>query len=182
VDVSGKSFRAFMEGRLEGFEGEAAYMGDWSDHMTTTFPEVRLKKYIEMRGADGGPWGRICALPALWTGLLYDADAQTACWDMVKDWTVEEMQALRDGVPRLGLKTPFRGGTVQDLAKRVLEIAGHGLQRRARLDSAGNDETGFLTELREIADSGLTPAERLLEKYHGKWGGSVDPVWVDQRY
>ena len=181
-DVAGKSFRDFMAGKLEGFEGEIPHMGDWTDHMTTNFPEVRLKKYLEMRGTDGGPWRSLCALPAYWVGLLYDSDAQTAAWDMVKDWTIEEQARMRDDVPAQGLKTTFRGGTVQDLAKRSLEIASAGLKRRARKDQAGNDESGFLDTLRAIAESGRTPAEDLLEAYETRWGGTVDPVYEELRY
>ena len=182
VDVAGKSFRDFMAGTLEGFEGQTPYMGDWTDHQTTSFPEVRLKKYLEMRGADGGPWRSLCALPALWAGLLYDGEAQSAAWDLVKDWTLEDHEYLRAEVPRTALKTPFRGGTVQDLAKRVLEIAHHGLAKRARVDGAGNDETGFLDTLKETAQSGITPAERMLEAFDGRWGGSVDPIFDEERY
>ena len=181
-DVAGKSFRDFIAGKLEGFEGEIPHMGDWTDHMTTNFPEVRLKKYLEMRGTDGGPWRSLCALPAYWVGLLYDTDAQTAAWDMIKDWTIEEQAKMRDDVPRQGLATPFRGGTVQDLAKQSLAIATSGLKRRARLDSAGNDESGFLDPLRSIAESGRTPAEELLEAYATRWGGTVDPVYEELRY
>ena len=181
-DVAGKSFRDFMAGKLEGFEGEIPHMGDWTDHMTTNFPEVRLKKYLEMRGTDGGPWRSLCALPAYWVGLLYDSDSQSAAWDMVKDWTIEEQTRMRDDVPAQGLKTPFRGGTVQDLAKRSLEIASAGLKRRARKDAAGNDESGFLDTLRGIAESGRTSAEELLDAYENRWGGSVDPVYQEMRY
>ncbi len=181
-DVAGKSFRDFMAGKLEGFEGEIPHMGDWTDHMTTNFPEVRLKKYLEMRGTDGGPWRSLCALPAYWVGLLYDSDSQSAAWDMVKDWTIEEQARMRDDVPAQGLKTPFRGGTVQDLAKRSLEIASAGLKRRARKDAAGNDESGFLDTLRGIAESGRTSAEELLDAYENRWGGSVDPVYQEMRY
>jgi len=181
-DVVGKSFRDFMAGKLEGFEGEIPHMGDWTDHMTTNFPEVRLKKYLEMRGTDGGPWRSLCALPAYWVGLLYDSDAQSAAWDMIKDWSIEEQARMRDDVPAQGLKTPFRGGTVQDLAKQSLEIASAGLKRRARKDAAGNDESGFLDTLRGIAESGRTPAEELLDAYANRWDGSVDPVYQEMRY
>jgi glutamate--cysteine ligase len=181
-DVAGKSFRDFMAGKLEGFEGEIPHMGDWTDHMTTNFPEVRLKKYLEMRGTDGGPWRSLCALPAYWVGLLYDSDAQSAAWDMIKDWSIEEQARMRDDVPAQGLKTPFRGGTVQDLAKQSLEIASAGLKRRARKDAAGNDESGFLDTLRGIAESGRTPAEELLDAYANRWDCSVDPVYQEMRY
>jgi glutamate--cysteine ligase len=181
-DVAGKSFRDFMAGSLEGYEGQTAFMGDWTDHMTTSFPEVRLKKYIEMRGADTGPWRNICALPALWTGILYDSDAQQAAADMIADWSVEEMSALRNAVPKHGLQAPFRDGTVQDLAKRMIGISRHGLKRRARVDAAGNDESGFLNWLHEVAESGKTSADRLLDLYHGDWKGSVDPIFDFQRY
>jgi glutamate--cysteine ligase len=181
-DVAGKSFRDFMVGKLEGFEGEIPHMGDWTDHMTTNFPEVRLKKYLEMRGTDGGPWRNLCALPAYWVGLLYDSVSQAAAWDMIKDWSIEEQAEMRDDVPARGLKTPFRGRAVQDLAKQSLEIANAGLKRRARKDAAGNDESGFLDTLRSIAESGRTPAEELLEAYETRWGGTVDPVYEEMRY
>ena len=129
-DVTGLSFRDFLDGKLKGFEGEVPTIGDWSNHLTTLFPEARIKKYMEMRGADAGPWSRICALPAIWVGVLYDGGVLDAAWDMVKDWTAEERQRLRDEVPKLGLKTPFRGGTVQDLARQMLDLAQEGLKRR----------------------------------------------------
>jgi glutamate--cysteine ligase len=181
-DVAGRSFRDFMAGRLPGFEGQFPTMSDWEDHMTTPFPEVRLKRYIEMRGADGGPWRRLCALPALWVGLLYDGEALDAAWDMVKDWSNEEREALRNAVPRSALKTPFRDGTVKDLAVETLRIARAGLKNRAVLDEFGDDESHFLGTLEEIAESGITPAERKLEAYHGRWGGSVDPLFREYMY
>lgn len=182
LDHAGKSFRDFMDGKLEGFEGERPHMGDWSDHMTTVFPEVRMKKFLEMRGADGGPWERLCALPAFWVGLLYDGDALTAAYDLIADFTEEERAALRRDVPRLGLKTPFRGGTVQDLARKVLEIARHGLARRARLGGMGETEEHFLDPLIETAESGVTPADRLLEQFETSWGGTVEPVFKVAAY
>ena len=181
-DVSGRSFRDFMDGKLEGFEGERPSMGDWVDHMTTSFPEVRVKQFIEMRGTDGGPWARLCALPALWVGLLYDDTALDAAWDLCKDWTVEEMAAMRDDVPRYALKTPFRTGTVQGLAQRMVAIAAEGLKRRAIPDRADQDETPYLDELREIADSGVSPAERLVELFETEWRGDIDRVFEDLVY
>ncbi|HYH21505.1 MAG TPA: glutamate--cysteine ligase [Azospirillum sp.] len=182
IDASGQSFRDFMAGKLPALPGETPLITDWADHLTTSFPEVRLKKYLEMRGADGGPWRRLCALPALWTGLLYDGDALDAAWDLVKNWTTEERAGLRRDVPRLGLRTPFRTETVREVSLRVLEIAHGGLVRRKRNDNWGDDESHFLDTLRTIAESGQTPADELLAKYHGVWGGSVDPVFGEYAY
>lgn len=182
IDASGQSFRDFMDGRLPALPGETPLITDFADHLTTSFPEVRLKKYLEMRGADGGPWLRLCALPALWVGLLYDTTALDAAWDLVKDWTTEERASLRAEVPRRALRTPFRDGTVRDLALRVLEIARDGLVRRKRNDNFGDDEAHFLDTLFTIAASGQTPADELLAKFHGPWGGSVDPVFREYAY
>jgi glutamate--cysteine ligase len=182
VDVAGQSFRDFLAGKLPGLPGAVPTMSDWSDHLTTVFPEIRIKRYIEMRGADGGPWRNICALPALWTGLLYDTEALSAANDLVADWSEEERQYLRAETPRLALATPFRGKKVQDLALSILEIARGGLRRRARLDSTAQDESHFIAPLFEIAHSGKTPAEKLLDDYATRWRGSVDPVYVEDAY
>jgi glutamate--cysteine ligase len=182
IDASGQSFRDFLAGRLPALPGELPTMGDWTDHLTTLFPEVRLKKYLEMRGADGGPWERLCALPALWGGLLYDPAALTAAAALVRDWTGEEMQRLRDEVPRLGLRTPFRGGTLRDVARDVLAVARDGLRTRARADECGDNEAHFLAALSEIAETGRSPADRLLDEYAGKWHGQVDPIFVEHAY
>lgn len=182
IDLSGQSFRKFMDGKLAALPGAAPTLRDWSDHMTTAFPEVRLKKYLEMRGADGGPWGRLCALPAFWTGLLYDDAALDAAWDLVKDFTLEERNALRDGVPKRALKVPFRNGTLRDVALEALKISAAGLQRRARKNKNGADESIFLAPLIEAAEANETPAERKLALFHGEWGGSVDPVFREFAY
>ncbi|MGA9335010.1 MAG: glutamate--cysteine ligase [Rudaea sp.] len=182
VDCAGQSFRDFLDGKLPALPGEKPTMRDWSDHMTTAFPEVRLKKYLEMRGADGGPWNRLCALPAFWVGLLYDTTALDAAWDLVKDFSMAERHALRDGVPKHALKLPFRNATVRDLALRALKIAGHGLARRARLNASGANEAVFLEPLIEFAQANQTPAERKLELFHGAWNGSVDPVFKEFAY
>jgi glutamate--cysteine ligase len=182
IDASGQSFRDFLAGKLPALPGALPTLKDWADHMTTAFPEVRLKKFLEMRGADGGPWNRLCALPAFWTGLLYDATALDAAWDLVKDFSMEERETLRSAVPRTALKTPFRNATVRELALEALKIAGHGLKRRARLNSRGVDEAMYIEPLVEIAQANQTPAERKLELYHGAWGGSVDPVFREFAY
>ncbi len=182
IDASGQSFRDFLAGKLPALPGALPTLKDWADHMTTAFPEVRLKKFLEMRGADGGPWNRLCALPAFWTGLLYDGTALDAAWDLVKDFSMEEREALRNAVPRTALKTPFRNATVRELALEALKIAGHGLKRRARLNRRGIDEAMYIEPLVEFAQANQTPAERKLELYHGPWGGSVDPVFREFAY
>jgi glutamate--cysteine ligase len=182
IDCAGQSFRAFLDGKLPVLPGEKPTLKDWADHMTTAFPEVRLKRFLEMRGADGGPWNRLCALPAFWVGLLYDRIALDAAWDLVKDFSMEERERLRREVPRTALKTPFRGGSVRELALEALSIAGHGLKRRGRLNSKGADETVFLEPLIEFAQANQTPAERKLELFHGPWHGSVDPVFREFAY
>lgn len=182
LDLAGQDFKRFMAGELPALPGTHASMKDFADHLTTAFPEVRLKQYLEMRGADGGPWNRLCALPAFWVGLLYDDEALDAAWDLVKDFSPVERHALRDGVPRQALKLPFRGGTVRDLAEEALKIASHGLKRRARLNQHGADESIFLEPMIEIVQANQTPAERKLELFHGAWNGSVDPVFREFAY
>jgi glutamate--cysteine ligase len=177
IDCSGQSFRAFMDGKLPALPGERPNAKDWEDHLTTIFPEVRLKTYLEMRGADSGPWSRLCALPAFWAGILYDDAALDAAWSLVKNWTAEDRESLRRAVPPLGLKAPIRGNTAQNVAQAALAIARQGLKSRARADNAGEDETHFLAELDDIASSGVTPAERLLERYRTEWGGDVRRVF-----
>ncbi len=182
IDASGQSFRDFLLGKLPALPGEKPTMKDWADHMTTSFPEVRLKRYLEMRGADGGPWNRLCALPAFWVGLLYDSSSLDAAWDFVKDFTMTERNALRDGVPKSALKTPFRNGTLRDLAIEALKISGQGLKRRAMLNSNGADESVFIEPLVEFAMANQTPAERKLELFHSVWKGNIDPVFREFAY
>jgi glutamate--cysteine ligase len=182
IDASGQSFRDFMKGRLPALPGEIPTMSDWTDHLTTLFPEVRLKTFLEMRGADAGPWEELCALPALWVGLLYDSASLDAAWDLVKDWTAEERAALRRETPKTALKTPFRSRTVREVALEMLDLSRSGLRRRNRRNRAGEDETGFLATLEESARSGVTPAEIKLERFRGAWRGSVDPVFGEYAY
>ncbi|HTJ64419.1 MAG TPA: glutamate--cysteine ligase [Alphaproteobacteria bacterium] len=182
VDVSGQSFRDFLRGELPGLPGELPTMSDWADHMTTIFPEVRLKKYLEMRGADGGPAEHIDALPALWTGLLYDRDSLTAAWDLVKGWTTEVRAELRASVPRDALAAMIKGRTARDVAREILALSRSGLKRRARLNAQGQDETIFLEPLERIAESGQTLADQALAAYAGAWGGSVAPAFAAYAY
>lgn len=173
IDVAGRSFRDFMEGKLPELPGMKPTLKDWADHTTTIFPEVRLKQYLEMRGADSGPWSRLCALPALWMGVLYDSAALAAAWDLCKGWDIEDHERLRADVARIGLRAEVAGRSVQDIARDMLNIAGAGLKARNRLSGGLVDESGYLTELVEIAESGITPAERLLELYNGPWQGDA---------
>ena len=182
VDLSGQSFRAFMMEGLDALPGERATLKDWKDHLTTLFPEVRLKSYLEMRGADGGPWSRICALQAFWIGLLYDAPSQAAAWDLVKHWDIADHERLRRDVTRLGLKAEVAGRSVRDIAVDLVTIARQGLKNRARFSGGMVDERGYLSELEDIADSGITPAERLLDLYHGDWHGDVSRLYRDFAY
>lgn len=182
INAAGQSFRDFLAGKLPAYPDHIPTMQDFEDHMTTAFPEVRLKKFLEMRGADGGPWNRLCALPAIWVGLLYDATALDAAWDLVKDWSTDEMQEMRMDVPKMGLETPFRQETVRDIAARVLEIASLGLKNRNCLSAAGEDERHFLNPLIQCVETGQTPADILLDAYKNKWGGEVSHIFEEFSY
>ncbi len=182
IDAAGKSFRRFIEGELDVLPGERASMKDWSDHLTTVFPEVRLKQYLEMRGADVGPLDRLSALPALWVGIFYDGAALDAAWDLCKDWTAADRERLHVDVARVGLKAEVAGRTVQAVAQDMLAIAREGLRARRRGREGLADETAYLTPLDEIAASGITSAERLLELYHGPWAGEIRNVFDEMAY
>jgi glutamate--cysteine ligase len=162
--------------------GELPAMDDFDDHISTIFPEVRLKTFLEMRGADAGPQARLCALSALWTGLLYDQTSLDGAWELVKGWTAAERQALRSAVPVLGLKAPIRNTTAQKIAQDVVALARAGLSRRNNLNSSGDNETIFLSELEAIAESGVSPAERLLALYNGDWKRDLRRAFVDVRF
>ena len=181
-DATGLSFRDFLKGELPLLPGELPVLSDWEDHLSTLFPEVRLKTFLEQRGADGGPWNRLCALPAFWVGLLYDQAALDAAWDLVKDWTAEERDAMRAGAAKTALKTPFRNTTLQEIAQQALAISRSGLKARQRLNAHGENEALFLDDLDEIAKTGVSPAERLLERYHGAWNESVEPIFEEAAY
>lgn len=178
IDAAGLSFRDFLDGKLSVLPGEKPRQSDWWDHLSTAFPEVRLKSFLEMRGADGGPWNRICALPAFWVGLLYDQGALDAAWDLVKDWSMDAREQLRHDAPRLALDAPAPGGgTLRDVAREVLKIAHAGLAARGQLNASGDNETGYLETLDEIIASGKVPAQRLLDAYNGEWAGDISRVY-----
>lgn len=184
IDALGQSFRDFLDGRLPALPGEVPTLSDWADHMTTVFPEARVKKYIEMRGADGGPWRRLCALPALWVGLIYDQTALDAAWDLVKDWDDETRESWRREAGIHALDAQVGGTRMRDLARQVLEIAEQGLKNRARAGAGGMvpDETHFLNALKESVDSGKVLADELLDKYHGEWNGDLTPIYREYSY
>jgi glutamate--cysteine ligase len=182
IDLAGKSFRDFFAGKLAELPGERPTISDWSNHISTIFPEVRLKRYLEMRGADSGPWPRLPALTAFWIGLLYDDDALDACWQIIKDWSAQERQKLREDVPKLAFNAEIGGRNVLTLAQETLRLSARGLARRKYLDRNGRDETRYLRPLEESVARGLTPAEDLLKKFDGEWGGSVEPIFEEYAY
>ncbi|HWJ71195.1 MAG TPA: glutamate--cysteine ligase [Sphingobium sp.] len=183
IDAAGQSFRDFLKGELPALPGQKPHLSDWEDHLSTAFPEVRMKSFLEMRGADGGPWNRICALPAFWVGLLYDDNALDAAWDVVKDWSMETRERLRTDVPRLALDAPIGDGrTLRAIAGQVLDISRAGLAARARLDSIGENETGYLAPLDEVLASGRTHAERLLERYDTVWNGDISRIYAEESF
>ena len=182
IDASGQSFRDFMAGKLPAYPNQIPTMSDWADQMTLPFPEVRLKRFLEMRGADGGPWRRLCALPALWTGLLYDQAALDAAWDLVKGWTSAQRTQLRADVPRQGLSARIGTATVRDIARETVKIAQAGLKARNVRNATGENESVFLNVLDEIVASGRTPADELLAAYETKWNRSVDPAFTEYAY
>jgi len=184
INALGQSFRDFLKGQLPALPGETPTMSDWADHLTTAFPEARVKKYIEMRGADGGPWRRLCALPAFWVGLTYDQTALDAAWDLVKGWDAETREALRVAASVDGLQAQVGDINMHELAREVLNIAEAGLKARA-LPGAGGlvpDETHFLNALKDSIESGKTPADELLEQYHGEWGGDLSRIYKEFSY
>jgi len=182
IDVAGQSFRDLLRGRLPGMPGERATISDWANHVSTIFPEVRLKRYLEMRGADSGPWRRLTALPAYWTGILYDDAALDVAWELVKAWSAQERQQLRDEVPKLGFEAVIGGHRVLEIAKITMKLAEEGLSRRARVDRTGKDERRYLAPIREYVARGITPAEALLAKFHGEWHQSVAPLFKEYAY
>jgi len=182
LDASGKSFRDFLDGNLDVVPGEKPTISDFDDHLSTIFPEVRLKTFLEMRGCDTGPWGELCAMPAFWVGLLYDEAALDAAWDLVKDWTEEERHQLRQDVPKMGLQTPFRNKTLRDIALAALAISREGLKTRGRTNAHGENESVFLQELDGFARTGRSNADKLISDFTGKWDGDILQAYNDCRY
>ncbi len=184
IDALGQSFRDFLAGRLPALPGETPTLSDWADHLTTIFPEARIKSFMEMRGADGGPWRRLCALPALWVGLLYEQSALDAAWDLVKDWDAPTREAWRVAAAEEALQAEVNGLRMSDLARQVLDISEAGLKARGREGGGGMipDETHFLNTLRESVESGQVPADELLEKYYGEWNGDLSRIYAEYSY
>ena len=184
IDALGQSFRDFLDGRLPALPGEKPTLSDWADHLTTIFPEARLKRFLEMRGADGGPWRRLCALPALWVGLLYDRSALDGAWDLAKGWTAEERDQLRHDAAKYGLRAEIGGRSLRDVARDVLELAHGGLRARARPGAGGTipDETHFLNALHEIVETGQTPSDEMLARYEGEWQGDLSRIYAEYSY
>jgi glutamate--cysteine ligase len=184
INALGQSFRDFLKGELPALPGEKPTLSDWADHLTTIFPEARVKKFIEMRGADGGPWRRLCALPALWVGLMYDQSSLDAAWDLCKDWTSAQRDALRIAASEQGLQAQVDDIRMHDLARQVVEIADQGLKARAKPGAGGlvPDETHFLNALKESIETGQVPADELLTRYKGDWNGDLTRIYADYSY
>ena len=184
IDALGQSFRDFLRGELPALPGEMPTLSDWADHLTTIFPEARIKKFMEMRGADGGPWRRLCALPAFWTGIMYEQSSLDAAWDLVKGWDAPTREALRIAASEDALAARVNGIRMHDLAREALEISDAGLKARARAGAGGlvPDETHFLNALRESVDSGKVPADELLDRYHGDWQGDLSRIYAEYSY
>ena len=184
IDALGQSFRDFLKGKLPALPGEMPTLSDWADHLTTAFPEARIKKFIEMRGADGGPWRRLCALPAFWVGLTYDQQALDGAWDLVKGWDAETREALRVAASVDGLQAKVDGVRMHDIAREAVALSEQGLKARARSGAGGMvpDETHFLNALKESIETGKVPADELLEDYNGKWQGDLSRIYADYSY
>ena len=182
IDAAGLSFRDFLDGKLSVLPGERPHILDWEDHLSTAFPEVRLKRFLEMRGADSGPWARICALPAFWVGLLYNEDALAAAWDVAKNWTSQEREQLRDDAAHYGLKAQIGGTSVRDIALEIIAISREGLKRRARAGAMAVDETHFLAPLQSIAESGVTMGEYSAHHFAAELNGDLRKFLADSSY
>ena len=176
VDVSGESWLDFMEGKLPQLPGDTPCLADWEQHLTTVFPEVRLKRYLEMRGADGGSFEAIMALPALWVGLLYSEKALTAAEKLVSDWSKEERETLRVAVTKDGLSAKFRNGTARDIARDMIRLAVDGLKER------GLGEEVYLEYLQQMVDGGATASSRTRALFTNEWKGDLAKVYEYASY
>jgi glutamate--cysteine ligase len=181
-DVAGANFRDLLAGKLDALPGERATLSDWSNHLTTIFPEVRVKRYLEMRGADVGRTSRICSLSGFWVGLLYDQASLDGAYDLIKDWTADERETLRRDVPKLGLAARIRNRSLREIARDVLDISRAGLAARDKQNGLGDDETIYLTTLDQIVEGGRSNAEDLLARWRGPWARSVDPAFFEEAY
>ena len=182
LDATGQSFRAFMDRKMPLAPGEMPMKTDWDDHLTTLCPDVRLKSFLEMRGADGGPWRNICGLPALWVGLLYDDSVLDAAWDLVKDWSEEDRQGLALNRPKDGLRGSVAGRPVLDVARQVADLANEGLKARAKQGRESSDETEYLEPVLEWLEAGQSPADRLIAKYNDEWAGDIRRIFEEEAY
>ena len=184
INALGQSFRDFLNGKLPAMPGEIPTLSDWADHLTTIFPEARIKKFMEMRGADGGPWRRLCALPAFWTGIMYDQSSLDAAWDMVRGWDAETREAWRVEASVHGLQARVGGQRMIDLATRALDISRAGLKARARPGLGGMvaDERHFLHALEDSVETGMVPADELLARYRGEWAGDLSRIYDEFSY
>lgn len=182
LDAAGLSFKDFLAGKLSILPGEKPTLQDFEDHLSTIFPEVRMKRFLEMRGCDTGPWDQLCAMPAFWVGLLYDEAALDAAWDLVKDWTSEERDQLRQEVAKHGLQTKFRNTDLRRIAVAALAISREGLKTRKRFNGHGESETVFLQALDGFARTGKSNADNLIDKFNGEWGGDATHAYRDCIY
>ena len=184
INALGQSFRDFMKGELPALPGELPTLSDWADHLTTIFPEARLKKFIEMRGADAGQWHRLCALPAFWVGICYDQGSLDAAWDIVKNWDENDRENLRIAAAEDGLKGSVGSISLIDLAKEAVRVSESGLKKRAQASSNGlySDESLFLDSLKENIEKRKSSADELLEKYHGSWNKDLTKVYEEYSY
>ena len=180
-DVAGSSFRDLLAGKLAALPGERATISDWANHLSTIFPEVRLKRYLEMRGADVGTPERIVALSALMVGLYYDSGALSGALDLIQGWSAEARERLRADTPRLGLAAEIGGRSLRDIARDALALARAGLKRRARAGAYGADETVFLDPLDAIVREGRTPAQDWIARFEGPWQGAIEPAFTEAR-
>ena len=184
IDALGQSFRDFLDGKLPALPGERPKISDWADHLTTVFPEARVKQFIEMRGADGGPWRKLCALPAFWVGLMYDQNSLDSAWDICKNWDANTREEMRIAASEEGIAAKTNGLSLLDLARELIDISRAGLKNRARPGNGGlvPDECHFLNAIEEVIETGKSPACELIDKYNNEWQKDLKNVYRDCAY